>query len=96
MNYHTQIMNLGPNCTHAGSPREDVMRAYMEGHQRACLEAAEIATEADSEVERLRAALKDIATAFYSAPEVLRQKAALAAEVPNARNERPASAGPLD
>lgn len=59
MNYHAQIMNLGANCTHAGSPREDVMRAYMEGHKRARHEAAEIANEADAEIERLRGLLRD-------------------------------------
>lgn len=39
--------------------------------------------DADIEIERLRAALTEIATGYYSAPEVLREKARLALLVPN-------------
>jgi hypothetical protein len=58
MNYHRKIMNIGANALHAGSPRQDVQDAYMEGHKRARHDAAEIANFADAEILRLRAALE--------------------------------------
>lgn len=46
-------------------------------------------TDADFEIDRLRAALTEIATGYYSAPEVLRENARLALLVPNEPGNKP-------
>lgn len=56
MNLHTMIMNLACNELHAGSPEKEVQRAYGEGHKCARHDAAELASMADAEIERLQMA----------------------------------------
>jgi catalase len=52
MNYHGRIMNIPIN-----HPKAMTSENYKEGHRDARHDAAEIANEADAEIERLRSAL---------------------------------------
>ena len=57
MSLHQQIMNLRTPPTPVG------MDFYMLGHKDARHAAAELALKADAEIERLRNALREIASA---------------------------------
>ncbi len=46
---------------------------------------------ARNEITRLRDTLTEIATAYYSAPEILREKARVAVEAPNAKDQADAA-----
>lgn len=100
MNLHGQIMNLPCNELHAGSPKQEVQRAYGEGHKRARRAAAELANEADAEIERLREALQtirlatcDYTTGTRASLEAANKLATNALKTPNAelRGDGPAS-----
>jgi hypothetical protein len=85
---HAAIMNLPCNSLHAGSPREDVQRAYAEGFKRARHDAAELASEHSVPAAPLTVPQGDWISVDEREPEEDQRVLALIYPYNNAENSR--------
>jgi hypothetical protein len=58
MSYHGEIMNIPCDAGMAGT--DNVLLAYLHGHRDARHAAAEIANEADAEIAKLKARIREL------------------------------------